>query len=305
MNNLPTPLTPADCDLTKYPFMPLAVQRLLTSETWILGTGDERAAAITLWLESWHQIPSGSLPDNDRMLAHLSQARNWKKVKAHALRGWITCSDGRLYHPVVAEKALEGWIDKLVSGLSGAKGNAVRWHIEVDVKSTEAKIVEAVNLLQAIAPRSETLLKKQVKHIVEESQGESHRDKKTIAPRSEDVSPPDSGCDRNREGEGEGKNKDIVETSQKTVATDILDYLNDKTGRAYKPVEANLRVIAARLRESSLDECRAVIDAKCGEWLQDEKMCQYLRPETLFGATKFAQYVGQLGNSGGGADPFT
>lgn len=107
------------------------------------------------------------------------------------------------------------------------------------------------------------------------------------------------------EGRGEEGNKDIVETSQKTVATDILDYLNDKTGRAYKPVEANLRVIAARLRESSLDECRAVIDAKCGEWLQDEKMCQYLRPETLFGATKFAQYVGQLGNSGGGADPFT
>ena len=30
-----------------------------------------------------------------------------------ALRGWIRCSDGRLYHPVIAEKAIDAWNSKL------------------------------------------------------------------------------------------------------------------------------------------------------------------------------------------------
>lgn len=105
------------------------------------------------------------------------------------------------------------------------------------------------------------------------------------------------------EGKGrerKGKDKDM---SGSPDAIEILEHLNAKAGRSYKPVEANLRVITARLNESSLDECKAVIDAKVFEWLNDDKMSQYLRPETLFGATKFAQYVGQLQN-GGGADPF-
>lgn len=199
MNDLPNPLTPADCNLRDFPFMPLEVKRLLTSETWILGTGDERAAAITLWLESWHQIPAASLPADDRMLGHLSQSKNWKRVKEHALRGWVKCADGRLYHPVVAEKVLEAWVSKLTSSLSGTTGNAKRWGIEVDTVAVRAQIVEAANLLKAIAPQSEWLRKKQVREIV----SDSRRDPDPIAPRSPTKSPPDSPPDRKREGEGD------------------------------------------------------------------------------------------------------
>lgn len=104
------PLVPADLDLRDFPFMPVDVRRLLTSETWLTATGDEKSAAMTLWLESWHQVPAGSLPDNDRMLSILSQAGGrWKKVRPAALRGWVKADDGRLYHPVVCEKALEAW----------------------------------------------------------------------------------------------------------------------------------------------------------------------------------------------------
>ncbi|XLV70277.1 DUF1376 domain-containing protein (plasmid) [Ralstonia syzygii subsp. celebesensis] len=152
MTEVSQPLTPADCDLREFHFMPLEVKRLLSSETWVLGTGDERAAAITLWLESWHQVPAASLPSDDRMLAHLSQSKNWRKVKEHALRGWVKCADGKLYHPVVAEKALEAWISKLVSSISGAAGNAKRWGIVVDTGAVKDQIIEAVRLLQAIAP---------------------------------------------------------------------------------------------------------------------------------------------------------
>ncbi|QHJ01642.1 hypothetical protein GT347_20180 [Xylophilus rhododendri] len=36
----------------------------------------------------------------------------WKDVRSGALRGWVLCSDGRLYHPVVSEKALIAWAKK-------------------------------------------------------------------------------------------------------------------------------------------------------------------------------------------------
>ncbi|QGZ66300.1 conserved phage C-terminal domain-containing protein [Paraburkholderia acidisoli] len=82
------------------------------------------------------------------------------------------------------------------------------------------------------------------------------------------------------------------------VAKAILAHLNEKSGRSYKPVESNLKLIRARLKEGATEaDCVAVIDAKTDEWLNDEKWSQYLRPETLFNATKFASYVGQLGQS--------
>lgn len=108
MDALPEPLTPADCDLRGYEFMPLDVVRLIDSDLFALSSGDEFKAAVALWCKSWSQIPAASLPDDDRILAHLSGAgARWKRLKAGALRGFIKCSDGRLYHPVVAEKALE------------------------------------------------------------------------------------------------------------------------------------------------------------------------------------------------------
>jgi uncharacterized phage protein (TIGR02220 family) len=89
-------------------------------------------------------------------------------------------------------------------------------------------------------------------------------------------------------------------TAHKTTedATNILAYLNERAGRNYTPVKANLSLITARLGEATVDECRAVIDAKVQEWQHDPKMCRYLRPETLFGAVKFAGYLGQLGGAG-------
>ena len=110
MTDFPAPLTPADCDLRGFQFMPMDTIRLLDSDLFALSTGDEFKAALALWCKAWAQIPAGSLPSDDRILAHLSGAGTaWRKVKAMALRNWIACSDGRLYHPVVAEKALEAW----------------------------------------------------------------------------------------------------------------------------------------------------------------------------------------------------
>jgi hypothetical protein len=110
MTALSAPLTPADCDLRGYGFMPLDVVRLIDSDLFALSTGDEFKAAVALWCKSWLQLPAGSLPDDDRILAHLSSTGpGWRKLRQGALRGWFKCSDGRLYHHTVAEKAIEAW----------------------------------------------------------------------------------------------------------------------------------------------------------------------------------------------------
>lgn len=110
MTDLPEPFTPPEADLRGMPYMPLDVVRLFDSDFYALSTGDEFKAGLSLWCKAFLQQPAGSLPDDDRLLAHLSgAAANWKRVKDMALRGWVKCSDGRLYHKTVAEKVTEAW----------------------------------------------------------------------------------------------------------------------------------------------------------------------------------------------------
>ena len=118
--NLPAPLTPADCDLQDFKFMPLDVARLRDSDMASEQTPEENWAAVLLWAAAWHQVPAGSMPDSDNWIAkaagYLSRGRidpHWKDVRNGAMRGFVLCSDGRWYHPVVCEKANESWISKL------------------------------------------------------------------------------------------------------------------------------------------------------------------------------------------------
>lgn len=111
------PLTPADCDLRDFAFMPLDVVRLRDSDLVAMESAEAFRAAVMLWCASWHQLPAASLPDDDRVLANLAGygrvVKEWQKERDGALRGWVLCTDGRLYHPVVAEKAVEAWRGKL------------------------------------------------------------------------------------------------------------------------------------------------------------------------------------------------
>lgn len=111
MIELPEPLTPSDCDLTGFPFMPLECLRLLDSDFAALSTGDEFKAAVLLWAKAWTQVPAASIPDDDRILAKWLglSVQEWRAVKDNALNGFVRCSDGRMYHAVVAEKALQAF----------------------------------------------------------------------------------------------------------------------------------------------------------------------------------------------------
>lgn len=79
---------------------------------------------------------------------------------------------------------------------------------------------------------------------------------------------------------------------QASVITEVVSYLNEKLGTRYKTTtESTRKLINARLKEGfTLDDFKAVIDAKHAQWGNDPKMAEYLRPSTLFG-TKFEGYL--------------
>ena len=113
----PEPIVPADVDLRDFPYMPLDVRRLRDCRLVAVRSSDEVVAAILLWSASWHQQPASSLPDDDVELAQLAgfgrAVKEFKRVREGALHGLIQCSDGRWYHPVVAEKAVTAWNGKI------------------------------------------------------------------------------------------------------------------------------------------------------------------------------------------------
>ena len=75
---------------------------------------------------------------------------------------------------------------------------------------------------------------------------------------------------------------------------EIIDYLNMKTGKHYSArSRANQQHMSARLKEGrTVEDFKRVIDIKCFQWLDDPKMSQYLRPETLFSG-KFDRYLNE------------
>ena len=118
VDQLPPPPVPPDADLTDLKFMPLEVARLRRSKAWLICKRRPELAfyMLNLWTASWHERPAGSLEDDDDVLADAAMCspEKWPKVREAALRGWVKCSDGRLYHPVVAEKANDSWHSRAV-----------------------------------------------------------------------------------------------------------------------------------------------------------------------------------------------
>jgi hypothetical protein len=112
--DLPEPFVPPEVDLRDFPFTPVYRARLFGSEFHALASADEWRAGVTLWLKSYDQSPAGSLPAADAMLARLAELplADWLGVRGRALHGWELCSDGRLYHGVIADLVLDAWARK-------------------------------------------------------------------------------------------------------------------------------------------------------------------------------------------------
>lgn len=77
------------------------------------------------------------------------------------------------------------------------------------------------------------------------------------------------------------------------LAKEVLDYLNEKAHKRFKHIETHYKFINARAKEGyDLDDFKYVIDVKTDEWLNND-MNKFLRPATLFQASKFDGYLNQ------------
>lgn len=202
---LPDPPVLEACDLRNFPDMPLEVASLRDSALRRCSTGDEFKAAVLLWSASWHQVPAGSLPDDDVELADLAgigtgkaAVRAWLKVKPMALRGWYKCNDDKLYHPLMAQKASKAWSAKLAQRERTAKARLA--------SLTKALSQEADPVRRATLQAEYDRLSQELSHTLSQGQSLPMSQGMSQPPRegkgSEGIGSDRKGSDRSSGGSG-------------------------------------------------------------------------------------------------------
>lgn len=110
----------------------------------------------------------------------------------------------------------------------------------------------------------------------------------------------DEGYSENREENNTLSNNTI----DNNIYCQIVNYLNEKANKKFRSnISKTQRLIQARIKEKfTVEDFKKVIDKKVRQWEKDEKMAQYLRPETLFGS-KFESYLNESeGKNAGSKD---
>lgn len=76
------------------------------------------------------------------------------------------------------------------------------------------------------------------------------------------------------------------------IEDELLDYLNTTASKQFRKIPENLKLIRARLEDvrGDVPGIKAMISRQVKLWGNDPKMQEYLRPETLFGKSKFNGY---------------
>lgn len=79
------------------------------------------------------------------------------------------------------------------------------------------------------------------------------------------------------------------------VSEEVIGYLNEQAGTSFQPdADAHRKLIQARMNDgATVDDLKTVIRKKCAEW-KGGKMQTNLKPSTLFRASNFEGYLGQL-----------
>lgn len=112
----------------------------------------------------------------------------------------------------------------------------------------------------------------------------------------------DEGCLQEME-----ESKTVKETAKDNnsgIVQQIIQHLNNATGQHYKADNIKTKqLINTRLKEGyTLQDFFTVIDKKTRRWADNEKMRQYIRPETLF-SNKFESYLNEIEQPGAVINP--
>lgn len=200
----PKPLTPPGLDLRDFSWLPLDVVMLENSETWALAGAIPfaRGACISLWTRAWHQVPAASLPNNETVLAKWADVPDWESVCEIALRGFVECSDGRLYHKVLAVKANEAQAtrEKKAGDREADRKRIQQWREKQKAKQKQQMGNADDTITEPVTKRARTVLEHTIPYHTppskEREYGDGIEDAATLA------SPLDSGSLHGAEKEG-------------------------------------------------------------------------------------------------------
>uniref|UniRef100_A0A6M3J741 Putative replication protein n=1 Tax=viral metagenome TaxID=1070528 RepID=A0A6M3J741_9ZZZZ len=85
---------------------------------------------------------------------------------------------------------------------------------------------------------------------------------------------------------------DITEQNITIPYLEIITDLNSKVSKNYKPTKNTKDLINARIKEGfTFEDFQKVHSNMSAKWKHDPKMEQYLRPSTLYNASKFEGYL--------------
>jgi uncharacterized phage protein (TIGR02220 family) len=89
-------------------------------------------------------------------------------------------------------------------------------------------------------------------------------------------------------------NETLLEKEDNILPMKVIDYLNSQAGTTFTNKNRKaIQLISARIKEGyTFVDFKIVIDKKCKQWLGTEQAI-YLRPITLFNATKFETYLNE------------
>ena len=254
IDEAPDPPVPEEVTLENCSWMKLYGDRLMKSGLGLFASRAGLGCAILVWWYAFKE-PGVSIPNDQRHVAHACGLRwtdqEWKDVKDEALDKFYLCSNGRLYHPFLSEVAIEAWEQHHKKSAAGKKGASRRW------------------------PNSDANGDAIAHPMAQHGRGEERRGEKRRGEKIDTMS---------------GKK---ARRRPKAPVKEIIGYLNEKAGTAFRPdTQATIRTLDTRWKE--FDNIKAyllVIDYICANWLKDEKMAPYVRPPTIFQASKFEGYL--------------
>nr|DAG25134.1 MAG TPA: hypothetical protein [Caudoviricetes sp.] len=148
------------------------------------------------------------------------------------------------------------------------------------------KLLESEKMITKVVDRKKTTISIVNYKVYQGSEDQEKTTEKPQEDQEKTIKKPQEDTNKNDNNEKNEKNNILV--------AEIISYLNEKTDKNFKSgVAKNRDLIKARLKEGySLEDFKKVIDIKVAEWLNDEAMSKFLRPETLF-SNKFEGYLNQ------------
>ncbi|MEF7456254.1 conserved phage C-terminal domain-containing protein [Pediococcus pentosaceus] len=102
----------------------------------------------------------------------------------------------------------------------------------------------------------------------------------------------------NNKNVNKDKNKDSLspkdDQKEKVDYEKFIEWFNQKSGKRFKNVESNRKIIRARINEGySKSELAKVVEFKSKQWKDDPKMNPYLRITTIFAPSHFGNYLNE------------